>query len=289
MGILQELDQDRTLIMGILNVTPDSFSDGGRHQQVDRALAHAHTMLEEGADIIDIGGESTRPGATPVGVAEELRRVIPVIKELAGTGAVLSIDTLHAETAAAALEAGAHIINDVSGERLSEQMIAVAAQTKAPYVLTHARGDSHTMNSRAQYTNTVVEVIAELQEWTARLTLGGVEPENIIVDPGLGFAKLGAQDWQLLAGMKELNVLGYPLLIGASRKRMLATVLAQAEAERSGLALDRVELREPADRDIATAALSALAAANGAWAVRVHNVRASADALAVARAWNGVR
>lgn len=275
MSILNELPQNRTLVMGILNVTPDSFSDGGTHNAPAQAVEHAKLMLAEGADIIDIGGESTRPGATPVPVEEEIARVVPVIEELAKIGAVMSIDTLHAETARAALKAGAHIINDVSGESLTDDMIAVAAETGAPYILTHARGNSQTMNSLAAYQNTVEEVIAELQEWTARLTNGGVAREQIILDPGLGFAKLGAQDWELLAGIDRFNLLGYPVLIGASRKRFVGQLLAGENGEAPA----------PTERDAATAAISALSAYKGAWAVRVHNVKPSADAVAAAHAW----
>ena len=275
MSILNELPQNRTLVMGILNVTPDSFSDGGTHNAPAQAVEHAKKMLAEGADIIDIGGESTRPGATPVPVEEEIARVVPVIEELAKIGATMSIDTLHAETAQAALNAGAHIINDVSGERLTDEMIAVAAETGAPYILTHARGNSQTMNSLAAYQNTVEEVIAELQEWTARLTNGGVAREQIILDPGLGFAKLGAQDWELLAGIDRFNLLGYPVLIGASRKRFVGQLLAGENGEAP----------VPTERDAATAAISALSAYKGAWAVRVHNVKPSADAVAAAHAW----
>lgn len=275
MSILNELPQNRTLVMGILNVTPDSFSDGGTHNAPEQAVEHAKLMLADGADIIDIGGESTRPGATPVPVEEEIRRVVPVIEELAKLGAVMSIDTLHAETARVALAAGAHIINDVSGESLTDEMIAVAAETGAPYILTHARGTAQSMNDLAEYSNTVQDVIAELQEWTARLTNGGVASEQIILDPGLGFAKLGNQDWELLAGIDRLNILGYPLLIGASRKRFVSQLLAD----------EKGEVPAPTERDAATAAISALSAYKGAWAVRVHSVKPSADAVRAAAAW----
>lgn len=274
MSILKSLPR-RTLVMGILNATPDSFSDGGAHNSLEAALAHARQMLAEGADIIDVGGESTRPGATPVGVEEEQRRVVPLIRELAKLGAVISIDTLHAETAAAALDAGAHIINDVSGQRLTDSMIELVARSGAPYILTHARGDSQTMNSLASYGDTVTEVLAELEQWIGRLLAGGVKPEQVILDPGLGFAKLGGQDWELLAGLERLQALGYPVLVGASRKRFVGQLLA----DESGTA------PEPGERDAATAAISALSAFHGAWAVRVHSVKPSADAVKVAQAW----
>ena len=275
MSILDQLAQNRTLVMGILNVTPDSFSDGGDHNDPAAAIDHAKTMLAEGADIIDIGGESTRPGATPVPVEEEIRRVVPVIEELAQVDAVVSIDTLHAKTARAALASGAQIINDVSGASLTDDMIGVAAETGAPYILTHARGNAQSMNDLANYTDTVQDVIAELQEWTARLTRGGVAPQQIILDPGLGFAKLGNQDWELLAGIDRLQILGYPLLIGASRKRFVGNLLATTQGHPPA----------PTERDAASAAISALAAYKGAWAVRVHRVKPSVDAVLAAAAW----
>lgn len=284
----QSLPQ-RTLVMGILNVTPDSFSDGGAHNTVEAALAHAQRMLAEGADIIDVGGESTRPGATPVPVEEEIARVVPVIEGLAERGAVISIDTLHAETAAAALEAGAHIINDVSGQRLTDEMVELVAESGAPYILTHARGDSQSMNSLATYEDTVGEVCAELESWLGRLMAAGVRREQLILDPGLGFAKLGQQDWELLAGLDRLQGLGYPVLVGASRKRFLACLLREQDVAASGLPLERVAERAAGERDVATAALSMLVADAGAWAVRVHNVRATADALSVSRFWQKYR
>lgn len=281
MSILQTVSSDRTLVMGILNVTPDSFSDGGEHATVETAVAHAQKMLAEGADIIDVGGESTRPGATRVSVAEEQRRILPVIERLAQQGVVMSVDTLNAETARAAIAAGAHIINDVSGMNLTDDMIAAAAELDVPYILMHARGDSQTMDAAATYANTVDEVIAELKFLIDRLKRGGVREENIILDPGLGFAKTGAQDWELIAGLGRLQELGYPVLVAGSRKRFVANLLRNEDRRRSET---EPELRDAAGRDAATAAISTISALGGAWAVRVHDVASTADSIAVASA-----
>ena len=281
MSILQTVSSDRTLVMGILNVTPDSFSDGGEHATVETAVAHAQKMLAEGADIIDVGGESTRPGATRVSVAEEQRRILPVIERLAQQGVIMSVDTLNAETARAAIAAGAHIINDVSGMNLTDDMIAAAAELDVPYILMHARGDSQTMDAAATYANTVDEVIAELKFLIDRLKRGGVREENIILDPGLGFAKTGAQDWELIAGLGRLQELGYPVLVAGSRKRFVANLLRNEDRRRSET---EPELRDAAGRDAATAAISTISALGGAWAVRVHDVASTADSIAVASA-----
>ncbi|MEX3610602.1 dihydropteroate synthase [Rothia sp. LK2588] len=281
MSILQTVSSDRTLVMGILNVTPDSFSDGGEHATVETAVAHAQKMLADGADIIDVGGESTRPGATRVSVAEEQRRILPVIERLAQQGVVMSVDTLNAETARAAIAAGAHIINDVSGMNLTDDMIAAAAELDVPYILMHARGNSQTMDAAATYANTVDEVIAELKFLIERLKRGGVREENIILDPGLGFAKTGAQDWELIAGLDRLQALGYPVLVAGSRKRFVANLLRNEDRRRSET---EPELRDAAGRDAATAAISTISALGGAWAVRVHDVASTADSIAVASA-----
>lgn len=271
------LPRDRTLIMGILNLTPDSFSDGGVHygRGADRAVADALEMVRAGADLIDVGGESTRPGASPVDPEQERERILEVITCLAAESVTVSVDTRRASTAQAALEAGAVLVNDVSGMSLDEDMIRLIARTGAPYVLMHARGDSASMNSLARYQDVVGEVRAELLGLRERLLAGGVHPEQIILDPGLGFAKIGDQDWRLLAGLDRLTDLGHPVLVAGSRKRFLGTALAEA----SGAEV-------PADeRDLATAVVSALAARAGAWAVRVHDVAVTREALAVERSW----
>lgn len=283
-GSVENLPTDRTLVMGILNVTPDSFSDGGQHFEVQDAVEHARAMLLAGADIIDVGGESTRPGATRVSIEEEQRRVLPVIRELAKIGAVMSIDTLNWQTARVAIEAGAHIINDVSGMSLTDGMVQVAAELQVPYILTHARGTSQTMDEHATYSDTVQEVKAELLMLRERLYSAGVKPENLILDPGLGFAKGGVQDWELIAATHELTLLGNKVLVAGSRKRFIGTMLAEAASQRPGAT---GEYGAPAaeGRDGATAAITALAAAEGAWAVRVHDVASSADAVQVAKAF----
>ncbi|MEZ2390882.1 dihydropteroate synthase [bacterium RCC_150] len=266
-----DLPADRTLVMGILNVTPDSFSDGGKHPTADTAIAHGLRMLYAGADIIDVGGESTRPGADSVSPEEEQRRVLPVIEALVKAGALVSIDTTHTSTAAAALEAGAAIINDVSGLSIEPGMAELVASSKVPYVLTHRRGDAETMNSLAQYGDVVAEVIEELKGVRDKLYAAGVAPEQIIVDPGLGFSKDEAQNWELLKYIDKLDELGYKVLIGASRKRFLGSLLTIAG-----------KAAAPEERDHATAAITAISAAKGAWAVRVHDVGPSLDAVKVA-------
>lgn len=277
-GSYENLPADRTLVMGILNVTPDSFSDGGQHYGVEDAVAHARQMIVDGADIIDVGGESTRPGSVRITPEEEQRRILPVIRELAKMGAVMSVDTLNPQTARASIEAGAHIINDVSGMSLRDDMIAVAADLQVPYILMHARGDSNTMDSKAVYEDTVSEICEELTTLRQRLLNGGVKPENIIIDPGLGFAKSGDQDWELLAGIDRLKELGHPVLIAGSRKRFVATLL-DAEDDRRAQSLGHH--RSPANRDGATTTISTISAQQRAWAVRVHNVQPTADAIAV--------
>ncbi len=283
-GSFENLPNDRTLVMGILNVTPDSFSDGGQHFEVQDAVAHARAMLVAGADIIDVGGESTRPGATRVSIEEEQRRVLPVIEELAKIGAVMSIDTLNWQTARAAIEAGARIINDVSGMSLTDGMVQTAAELQVPYILTHARGTSQTMDAQASYSDTVQEVKAELLMLRERLYGAGVKPENLIIDPGLGFAKGGVQDWELIAATHELTLLGNPVLVAGSRKRFIGTLLAEAASQRPGASAEQSAVVAEG-RDGATAAITALVAAEGAWAVRVHDVASSADAVQVAKAF----
>jgi dihydropteroate synthase len=261
--------------MGVLNVTPDSFSDGGRYLDLDAALAHAHEMWARGADIIDVGGESTRPGSSRVDARTETDRVLPVIGTLAADGLCLSVDTTRAAVAEAALDAGARIINDVSGGLADPDMAKVAAGTEAPWVLMHWRGHSKDMNRLATYHDVLAEVRGELTERVDAALAAGVAPERIVIDPGLGFAKRAEHDWVLLHGLGALVEMGFPVLVGASRKRFLGRLLADAKGEP----------RPPAGREGATAAVSALAAAAGAWGVRVHSVGASLDAVTVAAAW----
>ncbi|MFW0111524.1 dihydropteroate synthase [Rothia sp. P5766] len=284
-GSFENLPTDRTLIMGILNVTPDSFSDGGLYDDPAAAVGHARKLVAQGADIIDIGGESTRPGAIRVPLAEEQRRVLPVVEALVAEGIVISVDTLNPETARAAVEAGAHIINDVAGMSLREDMVSTVAELGVPYILMHARGTSQNMDTQATYTNVVEEVLGELFVLRERLLAGGVAPENIILDPGPGFAKQGDQNWQVLAATEQLAEQGHRVLVAGSRKRFIARLLQELDAATNGLDLEKVTERSATERDIASAALSLLAADAGAWAVRVHDVQATADALAVRTAW----
>ncbi len=264
----------RTLVMSVLNVTPDSFSDGGNYVDVDVAVVHALQQVAAGADIIDVGGESTRPGAQRIPVEEELNRVIPVIERLVAHGLVVSIDTMRSEVAAAAVAAGAGLVNDVSGGLADPGMHAWVASVQVPYIAMHWRGHSTDMDRLATYHDVVADVCAELGERLAELDASGVDPARVILDPGLGFAKTSAHNWALLAGLPELAALGRPVLIGASRKRFLGELLGEPSRPRP------VE-----GRDAATDAVTVLAAAAGAWAVRVHDVRGSRDAIAVAGAW----
>ncbi|KQQ92248.1 dihydropteroate synthase [Arthrobacter sp. Leaf141] len=266
-----DLPTGRTLVMGILNVTPDSFSDGGKHPTADTAIAAGLRMFYAGADIIDVGGESTRPGAEEVSPDEEQRRVLPVIEALVKAGALVSIDTVRTATAAAAVKAGAAIINDVSGLTMEPEMAELVAATKVPYILTHRRGDARTMDSLAEYTDVAGEVAAELAGVRDKLLAAGVAADQIIVDPGLGFAKNDAQNWELLQQLDRLDGLGHRVLVGASRKRFLGTLLTVAG-----------KAAAPEERDAATAAITAVSAFRGAWAVRVHNVGPSLDAVKAA-------
>lgn len=270
--------------MGVLNVTPDSFSDGGQHLALESALDHARLLLMGGANIIDIGGESTRPGAERVPVEIELGRVIPVIEalvvELAKSGrhdVQISVDTMNAATALAAVAAGAHIINDVSGGLADAKMLSVAAASGAKIILSHWRGFSEKMDDLAQYQDVAREVSIELKLRIDAALSAGVDKNKIIVDPGLGFAKDMQQNWQLVARLDELEKLGYPILVGASRKRFLAGVL-DAELEEDTAALSNSR------RDLATAVLTALLLQRKLWGIRVHNVVATADAIAVVAA-----
>lgn len=260
----------RCVVMGVLNVTPDSFSDGGRYLDRQDAVAHGVRMHERGADLIDVGGESTRPGAERVEPAEEIARIVPVIRSLVAAGVPVSVDTMRAAVASAALEAGASIVNDVSGGLADPEMAGVVAAAGVPYVLMHWRGHSTEMDSLAQYDDVVSDVRSELLERVETAMAAGVAESSIVLDPGLGFAKLGDHNWELLQRLDELVELGFPVLVGASRKRFLGTLL---------------DNRPPDGREDATAAVSALAAFNGAWGVRVHDVDRTLDAVAVAGAW----
>jgi dihydropteroate synthase len=261
--------------MGVVNVTPDSFSDGGEWFEPDAAIAHGVALLAEGADLLDVGGESTRPGAARIDEAEELRRVLPVVRELAALGAVVSIDTTRAGVAEQALLAGASVVNDVSGGLADPAMASVVAGSGAVYVVMHWRGHADVMDARASYDDVVLDVRDELAARVDALVAAGVGVEQIVLDPGLGFAKPGVDNWPLLANLDVLDGLGRPVLVGASRKRFLGHLLAH----------DDVDPVPPPLRDAATAAVTALCAAQGVWCVRVHDVRPSADAVRVVARW----
>ena len=253
--------------MGILNVTPDSFADGGRHFDFEAAINRAKEMIFEGVDIIDVGGESTRPGADRVTEEIERDRVIPVITELVELGVTLSIDTTRANIAQAAISAGASIVNDVSGGLADPKMAAlIASNPNVQYVVMHWRGHSKDMQKAAEYKNVVGEVKDELDERVIALTKSGVLPEQIILDPGIGFAKSSAHNWELLKNIDRLNLLGFPLLVGASRKRFLGDLLSAPEAD---------------DRESASIALTTYLAKSGVWGVRTHSVKPHLDAIAV--------
>ena len=273
-------DAGRCLVMGVVNVTPDSFSDGGAWFEPDAAISRGLDLVAQGADIVDVGGESTRPGASRIDAEEELRRVRPVVTALAGAGVPVSVDTMRAEVAAVALAAGARLVNDVSGGLADPQMQRLVAEAGVPYVVMHWRGHSHQMQDRAVYADVVREVRDELRQRVDAVIAQGVAPELIVIDPGLGFAKLPEHNWALLASLGEIARLGgagspFPVLIGASRKRFLGRLLALADGEP----------RPFADCDDATIAVSALAATAGAWCVRVHTVPGNADAVRVAARW----
>ncbi|WP_079249535.1 dihydropteroate synthase [Streptomyces sp. IMTB 2501] len=265
---------DRCAVMGVVNVTPDSFSDGGRWFDTTAAVKRALDLVSEGADLVDVGGESTRPGATRVDEDEELRRVVPVVRGLASEGVVVSVDTMRASVAEQSLAAGAALVNDVSGGLADPAMIPAVAAAGAPFVVMHWRGFLQGDNVQGVYEDVVAEVVDELHARVEAVLAGGIAPDRIVVDPGLGFSKDAEHDLTLLAHLDRLRALGHPLLVAASRKRFLGRVLAGPDGA-----------PPPArERDAATAAVSALAAHSGAWAVRVHEVRATADAVRVARA-----
>jgi dihydropteroate synthase len=263
----------RTLVVGVVNVTPDSFSDGGQWFDPAAAITHGLELLAEGADIIDIGGESTRPGAVRPEVPEELRRVLPVVRELAAVGACVSIDTMRAAVAAPAIAAGARLVNDVSGGKADPGMLALVAESGVPFVCMHWRGHSDDMQSKASYADVVTEAITELRTQLDAATRVGVAPNKLIIDPGFGFAKTGEHNWQLLQRLEEFDVLERPMLAGVSRKSFLGRLLAGADGSP----------RPTRERDDATTALTEVLALRRIWGVRVHTVRASRDAIAVAQ------
>jgi dihydropteroate synthase len=262
------------VVMGVLNVTPDSFSDGGRYADVEAAVRHGAQMYAHGAQLVDVGGESTRPGADRIDARTETDRVVPVIRELAALGVPMSIDTTRASVAAAALEAGVEVVNDVSGGLADPVMSKVVASAGCPWILMHWRGHSRAMNTLAAYDDVVKEVRDELRQRVDDALAAGVRADRIAIDPGLGFAKKAEHNWQLTIHLPELVALGYPVVFGASRKSYLGSLLAGADGT-----------PRPVDgREAATVATSVLAVAAGVWGVRVHDVRATVDALAVWRA-----
>ena len=248
------------LVMGILNVTPDSFADGGRHNEFDAAVSHGLEMIAEGVDIIDIGGESTRPGADRVSEEEEIARTIPVINELAKHGVTISIDTMRASTAEAAIKAGASIINDVSGGLSDSRMLQTAARLQVPYIAMHWRGQSKDMNSKAVYGDVVNDVLAELNERIEAALDAGIAKDKLIIDPGIGFAKDAEHNWAIIDSIDRLVALGYPVLVGASRKRFLGG-------------------DSPDEREAATIELTKRLGTTGIWAVRVHSVKPHKEVL----------
>ncbi len=264
------------VVMGIVNVTSDSFSDGGRYLDPDRAIEHGVRLYESGADIIDVGGESTRPGAVRVKAETEVERVVPVIAGLVAAGVPTSVDTMRAAVAEAAIAAGVSVINDVSGGRADPAMAEAVAAADIPWILMHwrAAADYRHTGPADHYDDVVAEVRAELGVQVRHAVAAGVDPARIILDPGLGFAKNAEHNWALLAALDTFVADGFPILIGASRKRFLGALLAEND-----------DPRPPAGRETATATISALAAWHGAWGVRVHDVRGSQDALAVTDAW----
>ncbi len=260
--------------MGVLNVTPDSFSDGGRFVDPGAAQAHGRRLLADGADLLDVGGESTRPGATRPLVAEELDRVVPVVEALAAEGAVVSVDTMRAEVAAAALAVGARVVNDVSGGLADPEILEVVADSGATYVAMHWRAHADRMADLAVYDEPggVVEAVRrELDERAAAAAAAGISPDRLVLDPGLGFAKRAEHNWDLLRGLDALASLGYPLLVGASRKSFLGSLLVDADGRP----------RDVEDREAAGHALAVHLALAGVWGLRVHDVRGTRDALAV--------
>ncbi len=278
-GLPEQLSKlQRTLVMGVLNVTPDSFSDGGKFESVDSAIAQGLHLARNGADVVDVGGESTRPGAERITETQEIDRVVPVIRELVKQGIVVSIDTMRASVAQAAVSAGAHIINDVSGGKADPEMLEYVCKIETPYILMHWRGHSTVMNSLTDYTNVVTDVRDEIDDQLFEIFHSGVHEDRVVVDPGIGFAKTVDQNWPILRHLEALEELGQPILIGVSRKKFLGELLAE-----DGVSRD-VEQRESA-----TTALTTLMATRQVWAVRVHDARASRDAIEVVERLRGAR
>jgi dihydropteroate synthase len=262
--------------MGVVNVTPDSFSDGGEWFEPADAITHGLRLAAQGADIVDVGGESTRPGAERPSEEEELRRIVPIVRELASAGVTVSIDTMRAEVARRALELGARVVNDVSGGRSDPAMFEAVADAGVPMVIMHWRGYGDRMQEMTSYRNVVEDVVSELQPQIDKAESAGIPTERIVVDPGLGFAKTGDHNWTLLTRLERIVGLGYPVLVAASRKAFLGRLLADPTTG---------DHRPPDGRDAATAALSGLIALSGAWCVRVHEVPSSLDAARVAARW----
>jgi dihydropteroate synthase len=261
---------NRPLVFGVLNVTPDSFSDGGLWESPDRAVEHARAMVADGADVIDVGGESTRPGAARIDDGEERRRVEPVVRALVADGISVSLDTMRSETARLGIDLGVDYINDVSGGLADHAMLGVVAETDVTYIAMHWRGESDVMDGNAVYGDVTRDVVAELRGRIEAAFDAGIAPGKLWTDPGLGFAKTADHNWQLLRDLPQIVGLGYPVLVGASRKRFLAPFG-----------------ETPADRDGATAIISVLCAESGVAAVRVHDVARTAEALRVRDAWWG--
>jgi dihydropteroate synthase len=269
----------RCVVMGVLNVTPDSFSDGGCFADAASAIAHGLEMHAAGADYVDVGGESTRPGADRVDADEECRRVVPVIRELTAAGVRTSVDTTRAEVAEAAISAGAALVNDVSGGLADKNMAELVAESGIPWVLMHWRGHSREMYAAARYGDVVTEVGAELTARVEDVVAAGVAPEQLVLDPGLGFAKRAEHNWALLAGLHRIVGLGLPVLVGASRKTFLGKLLAAPDGT----------VRPADERDAATLATTVLAAQAGVWGVRVHDAAASVDAVRTVEAVRAAR
>jgi dihydropteroate synthase len=269
-GISPQLaNKNRCLVVGVLNVTPDSFSDGGLFNNTKEAIEHAQELIAQGADLIDVGGESTRPGATRIETLEEQKRVIPVIEELTNLGIITSVDTMRSQTAQVAVKAGAQIVNDVSGGLADENMHKTVATLDLPYVLMHWRGHSNVMDDMAKYSNVVTEVLKEIDTQVQKAIKSGVQKNKIVIDPGLGFAKNPEHNWEILKKFEQLHSLGLPIYVGASRKRFLAEFAYPQGST------------DPKDRDLATSAISSYVSLNGAWAVRVHDVVGSVAAVKV--------
>jgi dihydropteroate synthase len=266
----------RCVVVGVLNVTPDSFSDGGRYLDRDDAVAHGVAMRDAGADLVDIGGESTRPGAGRVATEVERERVLPVISALVAEGVRVSVDTTRAAVAEAAVAAGASVVNDVSGGLADPAMAGVVAAARVPFILMHWRGHSDHMDELARYTDVVEDVRAELAARVEAAVRAGVDPNCIVLDPGLGFAKTAEHNWALLRGLRPIADLGFPVLVGASRKSFLGSLLAGPDGVARGVE----------DREHASSALHVLLAQEGVWGLRTHDVRAAHDALRALARWN---